>query len=58
MAAASLSTCPFQEIDSSFEDFFATPQPVDLAKLCEAHGFHHEQIQGWDSFILFDLSFT
>jgi 2-succinyl-5-enolpyruvyl-6-hydroxy-3-cyclohexene-1-carboxylate synthase len=42
---------PVSRIDSSFEDFFATPQSVDLAKLCEAHGFHHEQIQGWDSFI-------
>ena len=42
---------PVSEIDSSFEDFFATPQSVDLAKLCEAHGFHHEQIQGWNSFI-------
>ena len=41
---------PVSRIDSSFEDFFATPQSVDLAKLCEAHGFHHEQIQGWDSF--------
>jgi 2-succinyl-5-enolpyruvyl-6-hydroxy-3-cyclohexene-1-carboxylate synthase len=42
---------PISRIDSSFEDFFATPQSVDLAKLCEAHGFHHEQIEGWDSFI-------
>ena len=42
---------PVSQIDSSFEDFFATPQSVDLAKLCEAHDFHHEQIQGWDSFI-------
>jgi 2-succinyl-5-enolpyruvyl-6-hydroxy-3-cyclohexene-1-carboxylate synthase len=42
---------PISRIDSSFEDFFATPQSVDLAKLCEAHGFHHEQIHCWDSFI-------
>jgi 2-succinyl-5-enolpyruvyl-6-hydroxy-3-cyclohexene-1-carboxylate synthase len=42
---------PVSQNDSSFEDFFATPQSVDLAKLCEAHGFHHEQIHGWDSFI-------
>ncbi|MBL6920088.1 MAG: 2-succinyl-5-enolpyruvyl-6-hydroxy-3-cyclohexene-1-carboxylic-acid synthase [Puniceicoccaceae bacterium] len=41
---------PVSENDPSFEDFFATPQSVDLAKLCEAHGFHHEKIQGWDSF--------
>jgi 2-succinyl-5-enolpyruvyl-6-hydroxy-3-cyclohexene-1-carboxylate synthase len=42
---------PVSQNDSSFEDFFATPQSVDLAKLCEAHGFHHEQIHCWDSFI-------
>ena len=42
---------PVSEIDSSFEDFFASPQSVDLAKLCEAHCFHHEQIEGWDGFI-------
>jgi 2-succinyl-5-enolpyruvyl-6-hydroxy-3-cyclohexene-1-carboxylate synthase len=39
------------EINSSFEDFFATPQSVDLARLCEAHGYHHEQIQGWGSLV-------
>jgi 2-succinyl-5-enolpyruvyl-6-hydroxy-3-cyclohexene-1-carboxylate synthase len=42
---------PISQINSSFEGFFATPQSVDLAKLCEAHGFHYEQIQDWDSFI-------
>ena len=42
---------PVSKIDSPFEDFFATPQSVDLANLCEAHGFHHEQIQGWDDFV-------
>ena len=42
---------PVSQLDSSFEDFFATPQSVDLAKLCEAHGFYYEHIQGWGSFI-------
>ena len=42
---------PVSKIDSPFEGFFATPQSVDLAKLCEAHGFHHEQIHSWDDFI-------
>ena len=42
---------PLIQIDSSFEDFFATPQSVDLAKLCDAHGVHHEQFQNWDDFI-------
>jgi 2-succinyl-5-enolpyruvyl-6-hydroxy-3-cyclohexene-1-carboxylate synthase len=42
---------PLMQIDSSFENFFATPQSVDLAKLCEAHGVHHEQFQNWDDFI-------
>ena len=42
---------PVSKIDSPFEDFFATPQSVDLVNLCEAHGVHHEQIQGWDDFV-------
>jgi 2-succinyl-5-enolpyruvyl-6-hydroxy-3-cyclohexene-1-carboxylate synthase len=42
---------PVSQNDSSFEDFFATPQSVDLAKLCEAHCFNHEQIEGWDGLI-------
>jgi 2-succinyl-5-enolpyruvyl-6-hydroxy-3-cyclohexene-1-carboxylate synthase len=42
---------PVSQIDALFEDFFVTPQSVDLAKLCEAHGVHHKQIQDWDSFI-------
>ena len=40
-----------KQLDSSFEEFFATPQSVDLAKLCEAYGLHHEQFQNWDDFI-------
>ncbi|MEC8614291.1 MAG: 2-succinyl-5-enolpyruvyl-6-hydroxy-3-cyclohexene-1-carboxylic-acid synthase [Verrucomicrobiota bacterium] len=42
---------PVSQIDSSFEDFFVTPQSVDLANLCEAHCVHHQQIQDWDDFI-------
>ncbi|MEE2988273.1 MAG: 2-succinyl-5-enolpyruvyl-6-hydroxy-3-cyclohexene-1-carboxylic-acid synthase [Verrucomicrobiota bacterium] len=42
---------PVSQLDSPFEDFFATPQSVDIANLCEAHGVHHEQIKGWDDFI-------
>ncbi len=42
---------PVSQIDSSFENFFATPQSVDLAKLCGAHGAHYKQIQCWDDFI-------
>ena len=42
---------PISQIDSSFEDFFATPQSVDFSKLCEAHGAHYKQIKGWDDFI-------
>ena len=42
---------PVSQIDSSFEYFFATPQSVDLSKLCKAYGICHEQFQGWNSFI-------
>ena len=30
-----------------FEEYFATPQSVDLAKLCSAYGVEHQKIDSW-----------
>jgi 2-succinyl-5-enolpyruvyl-6-hydroxy-3-cyclohexene-1-carboxylate synthase len=41
---------PVAQFDPPFEEFFATPQEVDFAKLCAAHGVHHELVRDWDHF--------
>lgn len=33
-----------------FEEFFATPQDVDFAKLCAAHGVAHTLVRDWEHF--------
>ena len=43
---------PVSKMDPPFEKFFATPQQVNLAKLCEAHSIQHELVNDWDAFIL------
>jgi len=42
---------PVSKMDPPFEEFFATPQIVDIAKLCDAHGVDHLLIDRWDAFI-------
>ncbi len=37
-------------IDPPFEEFFATPQSVDLAGLCAAHGVAYERVADWARF--------
>jgi len=34
-----------------FESHFATPQQVDINRLCQAHGVEHASICEWDAFI-------
>ncbi|MFP4157145.1 MAG: 2-succinyl-5-enolpyruvyl-6-hydroxy-3-cyclohexene-1-carboxylic-acid synthase, partial [Opitutales bacterium] len=34
-----------------FESHFATPQSVDLALLCQAHGVAHRRIDSWDALL-------
>lgn len=41
---------PVAKFDPPFEEFFATPQSVDFAKLCDAHGIEHNLITDWKSF--------
>ncbi len=36
------------QFDPPFEEFFATPQDIDFAPLCQAYGVEYEQIQSWE----------
>ena len=42
---------PIAQMDPAFEQYFATPQDVDLAKLCQAHTISHQAVTDWDSLI-------
>ncbi len=39
---------PIAQFDPPFEDFFATPQSVDISTLCAAYGIGHHRIQSWE----------
>ncbi len=41
---------PVAKFDPPFEEFFATPQQVDFAKLCAAHGVEHVAVKDWAQF--------
>lgn len=41
---------PISRFDPPFEEFFATPQNVDIARLCAAYGVEYERIQTWEHF--------
>ncbi len=36
-------------MDETFEQYFATPQTVQLDTLCQAYGVTHQWVQDWDS---------
>jgi len=38
---------PIAQVAGVFEDFFATPQAVDLGRLAGAHGVRHEGVSDW-----------
>ncbi len=40
---------PVAQFDPPFERYFATPQNVDLAKLCAAHGVIHNSVTTWSA---------
>ncbi len=40
---------PIAKFDTVFEDYFATPQTVDFAALCQTHGIQYELISTWDT---------
>ncbi|MGC4071616.1 MAG: 2-succinyl-5-enolpyruvyl-6-hydroxy-3-cyclohexene-1-carboxylic-acid synthase [Nibricoccus sp.] len=41
---------PVAQFNPPFEEFFATPQQVDFAKLCGAHGVEHIAVRDWAQF--------
>ena len=41
---------PVAEFNPPFEEFFATPQEVDFAKLCAAHAVEHVVVKDWMHF--------
>ena len=41
---------PVSRFDPPFEEFFATPQQVDFATLCAAHGVEHVAVRHWTQF--------
>lgn len=41
---------PVAQFQEAFEEFFGTPQGVDFAKLCAAHGVEHVAVGGWEDF--------
>jgi hypothetical protein len=42
---------PIAQFDPPFEEFFATPQEADFAKICGAHGVAHAVVGDWDELI-------
>jgi 2-succinyl-5-enolpyruvyl-6-hydroxy-3-cyclohexene-1-carboxylate synthase len=41
---------PVAQFEPVFEEFFATPQEVDFAKLCAAHRVEHVHVEDWAHF--------
>jgi len=41
---------PVARFDPPFEEYFATPQAVNLAGLCAAHGIAHVRVRDWAHF--------
>jgi 2-succinyl-5-enolpyruvyl-6-hydroxy-3-cyclohexene-1-carboxylate synthase len=41
---------PVAQFDPPFEEFFATPQDVDFAKLCATYGVEHVLVSDWRQF--------
>lgn len=42
---------PIASMDPPFEKYFATPQAVKPAKLCEAYGVQHQMVSDWDALL-------
>ena len=41
---------PVAQFGAVFEEYFATPQEVDFARLCAAHGVGHVHVEDWAHF--------
>ncbi|MBE9067867.1 2-succinyl-5-enolpyruvyl-6-hydroxy-3-cyclohexene-1-carboxylic-acid synthase [Leptolyngbya cf. ectocarpi LEGE 11479] len=44
---------PIKDFDPPFEEYFATPQAVNIAELCAAYGIKHTLVKNWDRLIEF-----
>jgi 2-succinyl-5-enolpyruvyl-6-hydroxy-3-cyclohexene-1-carboxylate synthase len=42
---------PIAAFDPPFEEYFATPQNINFAHLCQTYGVTYERIQSWQQFI-------
>lgn len=42
---------PIAQFDPPFEEFFATPQHINFALLCQTYDAKHELIQSWDQLV-------
>ncbi|MGZ0709254.1 2-succinyl-5-enolpyruvyl-6-hydroxy-3-cyclohexene-1-carboxylic-acid synthase [Coraliomargarita sp. W4R53] len=42
---------PVSQMDPPFEAYFSTPQNVNIAQLCAAHGVSHQEIADWSQFV-------
>jgi 2-succinyl-5-enolpyruvyl-6-hydroxy-3-cyclohexene-1-carboxylate synthase len=42
---------PVAQFEPIFEEFFATPQDIDFAKLCAAHKVEHIHVEDWSHFV-------
>jgi 2-succinyl-5-enolpyruvyl-6-hydroxy-3-cyclohexene-1-carboxylate synthase len=42
---------PISQYDPPFEEFFATPQNIDFAKLCQTYNVEHTLISSWEQLI-------
>ena len=41
---------PVAQFGQIFEEFFATPQEIDFARLCSAHAVEHVHVEDWSHF--------
>jgi 2-succinyl-5-enolpyruvyl-6-hydroxy-3-cyclohexene-1-carboxylate synthase len=41
---------PVAQFDPPFEEYFATPQEADFAKLASAYGIEHVAVKDWNHF--------
>ncbi len=41
---------PISKFEPPFEEFFATPQQIDFAQLCQTYGVEHQRIDSWEQF--------
>lgn len=39
---------PISKFDPPFEEFFATPQNINFAQLCQTYNIEHELIRTWE----------